>query len=431
MATSTRLAALRYRDFRLLWGGQLFSSVGSQMQIFAINWNVYRLLQGQQISLHLFNWRIGLNAQALALGSLGAVRVLPIFLFALIGGALADHHNRRSLIIFSQIAAFLGASLLALLSLGGAINLIWLYLLTAIDSAISAFDEPAQNALFPELVPAQHLPNATTLYSLLWQIGTITGPALASILIGSLTIGYVYACNAASFLLVLLAVLAIRHRETKPLEHTGELGLESIKEGWRFVSSSQLIWGSMLLDCYATFFASARTMLPLVADQVLHSGVRGYGLLATAQPVGAMLTGAIMAFGRPSKHQGPVLLLSVILYGLATAFFGISTNFVLSYILFGLTGAGDTISTIIRSTIRQQWTPASLRGRTNSIHMIAAFGGPQIGEVEAGLVAAILGVPLSIFSGGMLTVLLTGWLAFRYSKLRQYTEYQPQEAPII
>ena len=177
----------------------------------------------------------------------------------------------------------------------------------------------------------------------------------------------------------------------------------------------------MLLDFFATFFSSARTMLPLVARDVLGLGPAGYGLLATAQPAGAVLAGVVLAWRRDIRRQGVVLLVSVAIYGAATALFGISSVLWLSYLLFALTGAGDTVSTVIRGTIRQLNTPDRLRGRMTSVNMIFFMGGPQLGELEAGVVGSLLGVPFAIFSGGVATVLLTGWVAWRFPRLRRYT----------
>ena len=149
-------------------------------------------------------------------------------------------------------------------------------------------------------------------------------------------------------------------------------------------------------------------------------GVQGYGLLSTAQSVGAIVAGAITSYRGEIKRQGHVLLVSVAIYGVATLFFGLAANFYLSYFLFALTGAADTVSTVIRGTIRQVLTPDHLRGRMTGVNMIFFMGGPQLGEMEAGLVASAFGVPFAIVSGGLATVLLTGWVAWRYPKLRAY-----------
>jgi MFS family permease len=418
--THPRLVALRHRDFRLLWFGQLLSSIGSQMQIIAVNWHVYVLLQNHSSTLSFWQWHFLLNEQALGVGALGAVRVVPIFLFALLGGALADQGNRRGLIIYAQVAAIISTFLLTYVTLSGRVTIGWLYLFTAFDVAISAFNEPAQNAFFPELVPNEHLANATTLYSLLWQVGTIAGPPLAASLI-ALTgqMGLVYLLNGCSFIAVLLTVLFIQSRETHTrAEET--LSWQVVRGGWHFVRSSRMVWCTMVLDFYATFFSTARTMLPFVANSILHAGVQGYGILSIAQPVGGLLTGLVLAIKKHLHRQGAILLLSVAAYGVATAFFGITPYFVLSFILFALTGVGDTISTVIRGIMRQQLTPDAFRGRVNGIHMILAFGGPQLGELESGLLAAFVGIPVTILTGGLATILLVGWVAWKYPDLRAY-----------
>jgi len=187
----------------------------------------------------------------------------------------------------------------------------------------------------------------------------------------------------------------------------------------------------MLIDFYATFFSSARTMLPIVADRLLHVGVQGYGLLATAQPVGAVSTGIILSVRRDIWRQGATMLVSVAIYGLATALFGISPFFALSYLLFGLTGASDTVSTIIRATIRHTRTSDQMRGRMSGIHMIMGDAGPQLGELEAGLVAAFWGAPFAIVTGGLATVALTGWVAWRWAALRRYTRPLLERAPSV
>ncbi len=423
-ATKTpRLAALRHRDFRLFWGGELLSAIGTQMQIVAVNWHVYQLLQNASYTIAFFGQQASINAGALGLGLLGLVRIFPIIVFALLGGLLADRFDRRKLILTCNIASVAVAGALAAVTLTGHITLLALYGLTAAGTAIEAFDEPAQNSLAPQLVPREHLTNAVSLNSLIWMIGTIIGPALAGETIAHLTIGVVYAINAFSFVLVFAAVWAIRYRGQDGVERS-EVSWRSLKEGLRFVRAERLIWGTMLIDFYATLFSSARTMLPIVADRLLHVGVQGYGLLATAQPVGAVSTGIIVSLRRDIKRQGATMLASVMIYGLATALFGLSPIFALSYLLFGLTGAGDTVSTIIRATIRHTLTPDWMRGRMSGIHMLLADAGPQLGELEAGVVAAFLGAPFAIVSGGLATVLLTSVIAWRWAALRRYT-HQP------
>lgn len=413
-----RLVALTNRDFRLFWAGQLFSNMGSEMQLIAINWHVFTLLKGQSFIVSLFGHEVTLGAEALGLGGIGLIRIVPIAIFALAGGMLADARNRRTMIIWTQSVAAFFAVLLTVVTLAGSESLFFIYLITALTSATQAFENPAKQSLIPNLVPREHLTNALSLNSLVWHISTIVGPALAGVMVANFEIGLVYGVNALSFFALIIAAVFMHYRGGAA--SVEGLGWQSFTEGLRFTFSTRLIRSTMLLDFFATLFSSARTMLPLVADEILGVGPQGYGILSTAQSVGALLAGVILSLRNEIKHQGRVLLISVAVYGLATALFGISKIFALSYFLFALTGAGDTVSTVIRHTLRQVITPDRLRGRMTGVNMIFFMGGPQLGELEAGLVAAVFGTPFAIFTGGIATVLLTGWIAWQYPRLRNY-----------
>ena len=291
---------------------------------------------------------------------LGLARVIPVFLFALFGGVLADALDRRAVMIGTHIVSALLAGSLALLTLSDQIDIRAIYLLTALGAAAIAFDFPARQSIVANLVEARYLSNAISLNLLVMQVATIVGPAVAGILVAKFNTGLVYCANAVIFIVALSAIWQIKHRG-RPANQT-KIGWRSLVVGIRFTLSTRIILGTMLLDFFATLFASARTMLPIVAGEILGVGAAGYGLLATAQPIGALLVGAVLSLRDELKKQGIILLLSVALYGLATAIFGVSTVFVLSYILFALTGAGDTVSSIIRGTIRQLSTPDELRG---------------------------------------------------------------------
>ncbi len=425
-----RLAALQHRDYRLIWVGQFFSMIGSQMQTVAINWHIYALLRGQSYTLHLFGQAIPLNAEALGLGTLGLVRVVPIIVFALLGGMVADTVDRRRILIATQMLSAVLALILAMLTLGGWATIVMIYLITAATAAIAAFANPARQALIPNLVPRQHLTNAISLNTLNFQVAAIAGPALAGLMVGQFSLGVVYAVNALSFVVV-IATLAVMEYRGQVMDNGSGLGWSALMEGLRFVFQTRIIMGTMLLDFLATFFSSARTMLPIVAGDILKVGPGGYGLLATADSVGALVAGALVSLRRDIHRQGVVLLVSVAIYGMATALFGLSTVFPLSYVLFALTGAADTVSMVIRGTIRQLMTPDQLRGRMTSVNMIFFMGGPQLGELEAGLVASALGVPFSIVSGGVATVLLTALIAWRYPKLRQFTRDMIEATPAM
>ena len=418
-AKPPRLAAFQHRDFRLLWAGQLISQTGTQMQLTAVNWHIFDLLQGQTWTLNALGLSATLDARALGLGILGLVRIGPIVVFALLGGMIADTHDRRRVMMVTQTVAGVSAGLLALATFAG-INQLWvIYVLTAINASAMAFDNPSRQALVPSLVPREHLTNALSLNTTLMQVVSILGPALGGLAIATWNLGSIYAVNAASFGAVILALALMRHRAA-PAAPRSAITLSGMLEGARFVYRERIIWSTMLLDFFATFFASARTMLPLIAKDILGADVITYGLLSSAQAVGSLVAGVVLSLRHSIPKQGPVLLVSVALYGLATALFGLSTSFLLSFALFAISGAADTISTVIRGTMRQLLTPDHLRGRMVGVNMMFFMGGPQLGELEAGLVASAWGIVASVVSGGLLTFGLTLWLAWRYPRLREY-----------
>ena len=373
--------ALHFRDYRIFWVGLFVSVIGSQMQLIAVNWHIFELLRGQTFTLTLFGRTIDLGAEALGLGTLGLVRVIPIVLFALLGGMLADTRNRRTLLLYAEVAAALMAGALAVLTLTGRETVPLIYLFTAALSAVAAFENPSRQSLVPHLVPAEHFSNAVSVQTLTWTTAAIVGPALAGLLVAYVDIGVVYALNALSFLAVVISLLLMRYRGHVAAATTG-LGLGALREGLRFVFRTPIISSTMLLDFIATFFSSARTMLPIVASDILGVGAVGYGWLATADSMGAVIAGSALATrGEQLRRQGPLLLACVVVYGAATALFGISTIFTLSFLMLMLVGAGDAISTVIRGTVRQLSTPDALRGRMTSVNMMFFMGGPQLGEL--------------------------------------------------
>ncbi len=428
---SSRLVALQHHDFRLLWFGQFVSVIGTQMQLAAVDWHVYERLQGQDFVLTLFGHPLRIGAQALGLGTMGLVRVIPVVLFAMLGGLVADAQDRRLIMMFTQSAQALFALALGLLTLTGHDSLIAIYLLTAAMSAAAAFDNPARQSLIPNLVPREHLTNAISLNTVVLEIATITGPTITGGMLGflNMNIGWIYVVNAVSFAAVLTALALMRYRGRVEAANTG-LGWKPMIEGLRFVYHERIVRSTMLVDFFATFFSSANTMLPIIAGNILHVGAAGYGILRTAQSAGAVVAGAVLSLRKDIYRQGVVLLVAVVIYGAATAVFGVSTAFALSYLMLATTGAADTVSMVIRNTIRQVITPDHLRGRMTSVNMMFYMGGPQLGEMEAGLVAAALGVPFSILTGGLATVLLTLWIAWKYPGLRGYTSDMLDEAAL-
>lgn len=400
-------SSLRYRDFRLLWMGQIVSVTGSQMQLAAINWHIYILTKS-----------------ALALGLVGACRAIPIILCSLMGGVVADVVDRRKLMMATQSVMLLCSGTLAVVTLRGLTKVWPIFLLTAIASAAWAFDTPARQALMPTLVPLKDFQNAVSLSMLMFQIGLITGPPLAGFLLASHGPGLVYALNAASFVAVIVGVALMRTsgKPEKTETEAPRIGLQALAEGLRFVWRTPIIVQTMTLDFIATFFASANQLLPIYAKDILAVGARGYGFLAAAPAAGAIVTGLIVARMGAFRRQGVTVIISVAIYGAATIAFGVSKVFWFSLLMLATTGAADTVSTILRQTIRQLATPNNLRGRMTSVNMIFFMGGPQLGEVEAGTIAQLFGAPLSVVTGGVACVLAAVFALVKAKSLREYEQ---------
>jgi MFS family permease len=409
--------ALRHRNYRLLWIGLFVSFSGSMMQNAGLLWHVSLLVPPER--------------KGLALGMVGLVRVFPIVIFSMISGVVADAWDRRKLMLFTQVAATLVAAVLAILSFRGLTQVWPLYALAAIGSAVGAFDLPARGALVPTLVPREHLPNAISLNTIMFQTASVAGPSLGGLMIASSGVGWVYVANAISFGFVIVALLLMRDVPAHPKSDTGsrdDVSWHAALEGLRFVFRSPLIRSTMLLDFFATFFSSATALLPIFAQDVLRVGAKGYGWLYAAPAVGAMATSAaLVPLVDRIERRGPTLLWAVAGYGLATVVFGFSRSFWLTFLCLMLTGATDTVSMVIRNIVRQLETPDRLRGRMMGVNMVFFMGGPQLGELEAGAVANWLGAPFSVISGGIGCLLATGWVAGTTPALRHYGRHQAAE----
>ena len=389
---------------------------GSMMQTAAILWHVSVLVEPAK--------------RGLALGTVGLVRVVPIVVFSLVAGVIADAHDRRRLMLVTQTGMALSAATLAWVAFAG-VQTVWpIYALAAVGAAFGTFDNPARQALIPTLVPAAHLPNAISLNAIMFQTASVVGPAAGGLLIGVGGVGSAYACNAVSFLFVIGAVLSMRGITGRAEGSAGRINLTAAVEGLRFVFETPLIRSTMLLDFFATFFASATALLPIFAQDILHVGARGYGLLSAAPSAGAILASLVMV--RAVDHierRGPVLLWAIAVYGLATVLFGFSRDFTLTFLCLAATGAADTVSMVIRNLVRQLTTPDHMRGRMTSVNMIFFMGGPQLGELEAGLVANAWGPVASVISGGLGCLFVTGWIASITPQLRQYRAAVHLNAP--
>ena len=406
------LIALRYRDFRLFWFGQLISIVGSQMRVVAVNWQIYQLAK--------LDGRIN---PAVALGLIGLARVVAMLLSAPLSGLVADRTNRRQLVAITSVIALVTSAVLALATQLHFVSIWLIYGMVIAASVAGSFEMPARQALLPSLVPPEYLANAMSLNIIAWQLATVVGPSLAGLLLAWGSAGAVYWFDAFSFLAVVAAAILMRTNAT-PSKPQGRPTLQDALAGLRFVFGTPLIAGTMLLDFFATFFGAANTLMPLLADQVLGVGTVELGWMYAASSVGAVIAASALTSVRIRK-QGAVLLWAVAFFGLCIVIFGISPWLWLTLLSLALAGAADTVSMVIRGTVRNLITPNDLRGRMTAVNMLFFAGGPQLGELEAGLLAALVGVQPSIALGGLLCIAVTAWMAWRNADLRRLDEAKP------
>lgn len=400
-------AALKHRDFRLLWAGQFVSTVGTQMQTVALGWQIY-LLTGSPLNL----------------GLLGLVRAVPTIAFALVGGTFADARDRRRLLIITQ-------ALLALFSLGLAVatgtgnaSVGLIYLVTILTATVDVFDDPARQALIPNLVPRHRLAQAITLNIVSGNIAAVAGPAIGGLAIAAFGLTATYAIDAASFGAVIVALLAMRERPGVPLGARG--GIHAVLEGLRFVRENPVILSLMVLDFLATLFGSALVLLPIFASEILGVGADGLGLLYAAPAAGAVAGGLVLSALPVARRPGRMVILSVAAYGLAIAIFGAAPSFFVALLALAASGAADTVSMTFRHTIRQLATPDPLRGRIAAVHSVFAGGGPELGNFEAGLTARLFGTQPAVIAGGLATIVIAAGVALVSPRIRTYRIDEPE-----
>lgn len=395
-------AALRHRDFRLLIVGRFTAQVGEMMVSIGVGWELYERTN-----------------DPLALGLVGLVQVIPVLLFSLLGGYIADRYDRRKVTLISQII-LIGCSLaLAGLSFTRG-PLLLLYMILAVIGTARAFNNPAEAALTPQVVPPEDFFSAAAWNATVWQMSAILGPAIGGFVIG--IFGHaapVYLVNAAAGTVLVTALLLLRNVRND-YAVTTETPVEAVKAGWRFVRNEQVILASITLDMFAVLFGGATFLLPIFAKDILHVDATGLGILRAAPSIGALLMVTYLTRRPPFQHAGRTLLLAVAGFGIATIIFGLSTSFLLSLVMLALIGALDNISVVIRHTLVFTHTPDEMRGRVGSVNSIFIGASNELGGFESGLAAAILGPVGAVVFGGIGTLIVVLAVARRAPLLRKF-----------
>ena len=365
-------------------------------------------------------WQLWLRTHsALALGMVGLAQVVPVIALSLLGGHVADQHNRRRIMMAGQSVFVLCSISLAILSwMQGPILAVYAVLL--VIGTVRAFNDPASSTLTPETVPPELFGNAATWSSSAWQLAAITGPALAGVWVAtvkSVTWLYVFDAVAIAAYVVLLGLIRGRH---VPLARKAAT-LDSLKEGLRFMSSTKVILAAITLDMFAVLFGGAVALLPIFATDILKVGPTGLGIMRAAPSVGALAMAFLFAHLPPLKKAGKTLLGAVFGFGLATVVFGLSRNFLLSVLMLGVLGALDNISVVIRATLMLTRVPDMMRGRISAVNSIFIGMSNELGTFESGLLAALVGPVIAVWGGGIGTivvVLIVGGLFPEMRKLK-------------
>ena len=386
------------RQYRVLYVGELFAFLGSQLTVVAVPLQVYLLTNS-----------------SLAVGLVGLAQLGPLLVCSLVGGAVVDAVDRRILLVWVQLAR--GALAIGLVA--NALRpqpMLWpLYALTAAGAGLQAVDAPARTAAIPALVSRELLPAAAALHQILMQVGLVAGPALAGLVVARAGLAAAYAIEVATF--VVASLLAVVLRPLPPGKGAARAGIASVREGFRFLRGRRALQGAFLIDLNAMVFGMPRALFPALGTGLFQGGPGTVGLLYAAPGAGALLGALTAGWVGGVRRQGRAVLVAVTVWGAAITVFGLVSWLPLALALLAVAGAADVVSAVFRNTILQLTVPDGLRGRLAAIHIGVVTGGPRLGDAEAGAVAALAGPRVSVVSGGLACLAGVALLAWRLPEL--------------
>ena len=397
---ATTLRALRHRNFQLFFSGQLISLIGTWMQTVAQAWLVYRLTKSP-----------------LLLGSVGFASQIPVFLFAPIGGITADRVNRQRLVIATQIASMILAGILAWLTLSGHVRVWHIFVLAGLLGVVNAFDIPGRQSFLVDMVGKEDLMNAIALNSSMFNGARVIGPAVAGILVARIGEGWCFAANAISYTAVILGLSLMRvHSPPRASQHSP---IEDIIEGFRWVNQTRIIRALLLLIGLVSLVGMPYTVLmPIFADQILHGGARGLGILMGATGVGALLGALTLAAKTGVKGLGRWITFSCAGLGISLFCFSFSTSLRLSVALLLPAGYSMMLQMACSNTLIQTMVPDQLRGRVMSVYSMMFMGMAPSGAFFGGALAHRIGAPITVAAGGVACVIGAIWFGRVLPELR-------------
>ncbi len=393
--------ALRFHDFRLLLGSVFLMMFGQQMLTVAIGWELYN--------------RTG---SALVLGGIGLAQVIPLLILFLPAGYAADNISRKYILITTQTLSLLASLGLAVLSFERG-PLLLIYGCLILLGTAQSFSFPASSALVSQVIPEEAFENAITWRSSATQLSAVLGPTTGGFLIGLLGgASYVYLLSATCFLIVVALMLFIRLGPQK-VSSASNRKMSALIDGIRFLGRTQVMLAAITLDLFAVLLGGAVTLLPIFAKDILHVGPFGLGTLQAASSIGAVSMALLLAHRPAFKRAGPVLLLAVTGFGVATIIFGLSHWFWLSFLMLLVLGALDNVSVVIRATLLLVRTPDEMRGRVSAVNSLFIGTSNQLGGFESGVTAQLLGPIGSVVLGGIGTILVVVLVAVLWPEMRR------------
>ncbi len=389
------------RPFRRLWVGQLISLVGRQITLVAVPFQVYSLTRS-----------------ALDVGLLGIVQAVPLICGSLGGGAIADRFDRRRVLIVTQLCLATCSGLLALGAFIGHPALLEIYAVVALAALVGAVDAPTRTAIIPNLVGVDRLPGALSLNIVLFQTTLVAGPAIGGLVIAHLGLPAAYSVDVVTFSAAFIAVWLLPPQGRSSSER--ERPVAAILRGLSFARRQPVILGGFAMDLAAMIFGLPRAVFPVLAANTFHAGPQGLGLLYAAPGFGAVIAALASGSVARSKRLGRIIVVAIIAWGLAIIAFGFATTIWVALILLAVAGGADSFSAVCRTTIMQRIAPDALRGRLTALYFMVVTGGPNLGDVETGVVANAFGAEVAIVTGGALCLVGLGAAAIAFPSVWRY-----------
>ncbi len=407
---------LQIRDYRIFWLSRFTFSLASAGMATIMAYQLYDVARS--------NYQMSIGEAAFQLGIFGLVQFIPMMLLSPIAGVVADRLERRMVAICATMLELTVCASLALATWYGVVTLPLLFSLGVLHGATRVFIGPALGAIVPNIVPAELLPKSIAMNTLAWQIPAITGPALAGMIFATAPVSP-YALGVVLLFVSSIGLSAIR-KIHPPAANRDIHPFRLIAEGFRFVSSERFLLGCVTLDLFAVLLGGATALLPVYARDILHVGPEGLGQMRAAPAIGAATVGFWLSWRPIKRNVGTKMLWGVVVFGAATIVFGLSRWLPLSLGMLALLGAGDMVSVYIRNSLVQLNTPDEMRGRVQSIFGLAVSASNELGEMQSGLFAAVLGATGAVVFGGGAAIFITALWAWKFPELRNARTFAPQ-----